>query len=62
MTDTISNNENKIENSNSQEELNFLIEEIQTIVGLNFESSIVEDSLKENNFNFLQTVASILGK
>lgn len=48
----------KLKNST---EIQDLVEEIQTVVGLNFEISIVETILKENDYEFLPTVASIIG-
>lgn len=50
---------NAIKDNNQIDEL---IEEIQTIVGLNFEASLVKKTLEENNNEFLPTVAKILGK
>ena len=51
----------KLETPN-RSEIDDLIEEIQTVVGLNFEVSIVKELLEENNYEFLPTVTCILGK
>lgn len=43
-------------------EVSEIIEEIQTVVGLNFDIIVLEKILKENNYEFLATIACILGK
>jgi hypothetical protein len=43
-------------------EVSEIIEEIQTVVGLNFDIIVLEKILIENNYEFLPTIACILGK
>jgi hypothetical protein len=47
---------------NNTIEVSEIIEEIQTVVGLNFDVILLEKVLKENNYEFLPTIACILGK
>jgi hypothetical protein len=39
-----------------------LIEEIQVVVGLNFENGIIKEHLETNNFDFLNTITSLISK
>lgn len=39
-----------------------LIEEIQVVVGINFDSSLIQEHLELNKFDFLETFESLISK
>ena len=45
-----------------QENFDEIIEEIQVVLGLNFDGPTILEHLQKNNFDLLETSSSLIGK